>query len=100
LGRKKKKKKKKKEVIMVELQNFESLGGCIAKIETLKVELKIAPNFEGVKYNFSQKKKKKKTIKALTTSFCNHFGPQLVWLCSYQKLEKNYDQARITLPNW
>jgi hypothetical protein len=34
---------------MVELQKIESLGECIAKIETLKVELKITPNFRGVK---------------------------------------------------
>jgi hypothetical protein len=33
---------------LVKLQKFESLGGCIAKIEALDVELKIAPNF-GVK---------------------------------------------------
>jgi hypothetical protein len=43
---------------MVELQKFESLGGCIAKIETLEVKLKITQNFESVKYNFPKKKKK------------------------------------------
>jgi hypothetical protein len=41
--------KKKKKVKMVELQKFGSLGevGCIAKIETLEVELKIVPNLRG-----------------------------------------------------
>ena len=37
----------KKNVIIVELQKFGSLEGCIAKIEILEVELKIAPKFEG-----------------------------------------------------
>jgi hypothetical protein len=37
---------------MVELQKFESFGWCIAKIKTLKVELKITPNFGEVKCNF------------------------------------------------
>jgi hypothetical protein len=42
------------------LQKFGSLGegGCIAKIETLEVELKIVPNFDGIKCNFPKKKKK------------------------------------------
>jgi hypothetical protein len=39
------KKKKKKRSQMLKLQKFGSLRGCIAKIETLEVELKIAPNF-------------------------------------------------------
>jgi hypothetical protein len=43
---------KKKNVRMVKLQKFRSLRGCIAKIETLKVKLKIAPNFKEVKCNF------------------------------------------------
>jgi hypothetical protein len=34
-----------KKVRIVELQKFESFRGCIAKIETLKAELKITPNF-------------------------------------------------------
>jgi hypothetical protein len=52
---KKKKKERKKElawghygekkVIMVELKKFKTFGRCIAKIETLKLELKIASNF-------------------------------------------------------
>jgi hypothetical protein len=33
-------------------KNLEVCRGCIAKIETLEVELKIAPNFEGLKCNF------------------------------------------------
>jgi hypothetical protein len=53
LEKKKKKKKKEEEeeeeeeeeVKMLKLQKFGSLGGCIAKIEILEVELKIAPNF-------------------------------------------------------
>ena len=33
-------------------------GGCIAKIKTLDVELKIVTDFEGVKCNFLTKNKK------------------------------------------
>jgi hypothetical protein len=41
---------------MVELQKFESLGGALQKTETLRVELKIAPNFEGQSVIFPKKK--------------------------------------------
>jgi hypothetical protein len=40
-----------KKIKMVELQKFKSLRGCIAKIEILDVELKIASNFGEAKYN-------------------------------------------------
>jgi hypothetical protein len=42
-----------KKIRMVELQKFESLGWCISKIETLKVELKMLQTLRRVKYNFS-----------------------------------------------
>jgi hypothetical protein len=48
--------RKKKKIRIFELQKFESSGGCIAKIETLEVELKIALNFERIKCNFSKNK--------------------------------------------
>jgi hypothetical protein len=40
---------------LAKLQKIESLGGCIAKIRILEVELKIAPNFWGGKMQFSLK---------------------------------------------
>ena len=39
---------------MVKLKKFGTLGGWIAKIETLVFELKNAVNFEGLNYNFSK----------------------------------------------
>jgi hypothetical protein len=37
---------------VLELKDFETLGGSIEKIKTLVVKLKIATNFRGVNNNF------------------------------------------------
>ena len=48
-------KKKKKKPERSNCKNLEVLG-CIAKIETLEVELKIVPNFDEIKCNFPKNK--------------------------------------------
>jgi hypothetical protein len=50
---------------LVKLQKFEKFGGYIVKVETLKVKLKIVPNFKKSSVIFPKKKKKKKK---------NHWG--------------------------
>jgi hypothetical protein len=62
------------EIKLLELQKFGKFGRCITKIETLEVELKIAPNFGKIKCNFPLIKQKSTLEERLTIPF---------WLLDY-----------------